>query len=228
MKAQLAAIVMLTGLGLSLIASAQTAKTRPVPRPLPKAAQPTPTPTPRPAVAPASASRLGGQLAMHLPTPTPTATPFAGIPCRVDRDCDTGACEDGICCDRKCTGNCLSCKLPGHVGVCTAVPDGQDPRKACQIAIGGSPLCGGACYGGQCAFPDVGTWCGLCMACDGDGRCTAAPDDDPKCGVIDCSRLDFPGRVYQDLIAHRCAALGACKQPNDAATCIWYTETPHH
>jgi|WetSurMetagenome_2_1015567.scaffolds.fasta_scaffold92415_2 hypothetical protein len=228
MNNSIAGLATVTGLGLSLLAFAQAPKTRPLPRPAQISAQPTPAPvaTPRPAVAPATASGLGAQMVKHLPTPTPTPTPFAGLPCRVDRDCDTGACEDGICCDRKCDGNCYSCKLAGHVGICTAVPDGQDPRRACQTAIGGTPACGGACYSGQCAFPDVGTWCGICMACDGNGRCIAQPADDERCGVIDCSRLDTRCRVYQDLIGNRCAGLGVCKAANDPATCNLYTNLP--
>ena len=144
--------------------------------------------------------------------------------CRTDRECESGACVDGVCCEENCQGNCRYCAFPGHVGTCMAVPDGKDPRRACQTSIGGSPACGGACYSGQCAFPDVGTWCGVCAACDGTGRCTATPPDDDRCGVIDCSGLDTSARVYQDLTAGRCAGLGLCKSPNDPATCTIYTD----
>jgi hypothetical protein len=220
------ALTTLAALGAAVTVSAQAPRTKPATRPLPALAQPTPTPvaTPRSVAAPVGAARVGGQAVKLLPTATPTPTPFAGFPCKVDRDCESGACFDGICCDQKCDGNCRSCALPGHVGICTAVPDGLDPRRACQVAIGGTPACGGACYGGQCAFPDVGTPCGICAACDGNGRCTAAPADDARCGVVDCSRLDTACRIYQDLTANRCAALGLCKTANDPATCNVFTD----
>lgn len=221
------ALTTLAVLGTALTVSAQAPRTKPATRPLPALTRPTPTPTPtatpRPVAAPVGAARVGGHAVKLLPTPTPTPTPFAGFPCKVDRDCESGACYDGVCCDQNCDGNCRSCALPGHVGICTAVPDGLDPRRACQVAIGGTPACGGACYGGQCAFPDVGTPCGVCAACDGNGRCTAAPADDDRCGVIDCSGLDTACRIYQDLTASRCAALGMCKSANDPATCNLFT-----
>ncbi len=229
MRARVLAVATVTVFGACIAALGQQAQTRPVARPPATAATPGPTPTPGPrpvTVQKRNVLRPAG-LEKVFPTPTPTPTPFAGFPCKVDRDCESGACEDGICCDRKCDGNCFACNLPGHVGICTAVPDGQDPRKACQASIGGSPECWGACYSGRCAVPDVGTRCGICMSCDGTGRCTATPADDERCGVIDCSRLDFTGRVYQDLTANRCNALGQCKQANDPATCVLYTEQPH-
>lgn len=144
--------------------------------------------------------------------------------CRADRDCATGVCADGFCCDQKCDGNCRYCAVPGHVGTCTAVPDGADPKRACQGAVGGHESCSGKCFSGQCAFPDVGTDCGLCTTCDGTGRCTVTPVDDEECGVVDCSGLDTDARVYHDLTGSRCAALGVCKAANDPATCELYTE----
>lgn len=73
-------------------------------------------------------------------------------------------------------------------------------------------------------FPDVGAPCGVCAACDGVGRCTLTPGDDAGCGVIDCSGLDSPCRKYTDLGANRCATLGTCKQANDPAVCVIYTD----
>jgi hypothetical protein len=147
-----------------------------------------------------------------------------GAVCTSDDQCATGNCTDGVCCDTQCTGNCSYCAFSGHLGTCTAVPDRQDPRRACQQALGGTSVCGGACYSGQCAFPDIGTWCGLCSACDGNGRCTASPGDDSACGEIVCSGLDNACRVYQDLTSNRCEGLGLCKQWNDPATCTAFTD----
>jgi hypothetical protein len=186
---------------------------------------------PAPAAGAKSDSRLADaavQLRNTPPTVT-SATPGVTVQpvCKSDRECNsTGNCVDGVCCDTKCEGNCHYCAFPGHVGTCMDVPDAQDPRRACQLSQGGTASCGGACYSGQCAFPDVGTPCGICEACDGTGRCTATPSDDSRCGVIQCSGLDTSCRIYHDLISDRCAALGACKSDNDPMTCDYYTNLP--
>lgn len=143
--------------------------------------------------------------------------------CKLPRDCPSGECWDGICCNATCRGKCVSCAMPGHEGICTPVPDGQDPRRACTIVQGGHPACNTACYSGQCMFPDVGKPCGICSQCNGTGRCTIMPTDDNLCGVLDCNGLDSPCRKYQDLRANRCASLGVCKTANDPATCTQYT-----
>lgn len=143
-----------------------------------------------------------------------------GSSCDSDRQCASGNCVDGVCCNEQCTGNCRFCALQGSAGQCLDVPDREDPRHACQVAEGGDRLCGGMCLSGQCAFADIGTQCGTCAACDGNGRCTATPPDDNGCGIVDCSGLDTSCRSYRDLTANRCAALGSCKQPNDPATCV--------
>jgi hypothetical protein len=192
----------------------------------PLAAQDTPRLLKRPAVAAPTEPA-----APSTQAPAPTGAPLAEkrqdalgnlALCNADRDCPTGNCVDGVCCNEKCAGNCRSCALPGHLGTCMDVPDGQDPRRACQIAIGGHPSCNGACYAGQCAVPDLGAPCGLCAACDGNGRCTVTPADDTRCGSIDCSKLNSACRTYLDLEVARCASLGACKTPNDSATCTLF------
>jgi hypothetical protein len=143
--------------------------------------------------------------------------------CAGNGECASGYCVGGYCCNVACDGNCEVCdSTPGQ---CTLVPAGDDPRSRCQAASGGHVLCAGKCDGaGQCAFPDVGTNCGLCSACDGTGRCTATPADDSACDAIDCSGLDTACRIFQDLTSNRCAALGACKTDNDPATCTSYTD----
>jgi hypothetical protein len=146
--------------------------------------------------------------------------------CTRDSQCLSDHCVDGVCCDAACTGDCQYCAYAGaRLGVCSPVDVGDDPKTKCQAASGGSPDCAGACdSSGQCAFPEMGKSCGLCSACDGNGRCTATPPDDSQCGTIDCSGLDTLCRIYDDLTANRCAALGTCKEPNAPATCTLYTD----
>ena len=140
----------------------------------------------------------------------------------------SGSCVDGVCCNEACTGDCQYCAYAGaRLGTCSPVDVGDDPKLKCQAASGGTAECAGACNAaGQCAFPETGTACGLCSACDGTGRCTATPADDPGCGTIDCSGLDTTCRTYGDLTASRCASLGTCKEPNDPGTCTQYTDRP--
>ncbi|MBM4319511.1 MAG: hypothetical protein FJ125_06030, partial [Deltaproteobacteria bacterium] len=68
-----------------------------------------------------------------------------------------------------------------------------------------------------CAGMAAGTPCGLCQACDGEGRCRAMPEDDAACGEIDCDALDTPCRDHQPLAGGRCAAFGSCKSADEAS-----------
>jgi hypothetical protein len=178
----------------------------------------------------AVASPAGGEvrklrlLPERIPPPVKILPPD-GIPCTRDNQCATGNCIEGFCCDTRCEGNCRSCALPGRRGTCTPVPDGQDPKRVCMSVVGGHPLCIAKCFSGQCAFPDVGTSCEICAACDGRGRCTSTPPDDARCGVVDCSGLDTGCRRYDDLVNSRCAALGVCKHANHPATCAWWKDS---
>jgi hypothetical protein len=147
-----------------------------------------------------------------------------GAACSHGYQCARGSCADGVCCASACTAACHSCNLPGSVGTCTLAPDSADPRHECVAPSGGSPACAGACLAGQCAFPGLGTACDLCAVCDGTGRCAATPIDDAACGVIPCSGLSTPCRMYGDLHGSRCAALGVCKPPNDPTSCTAYAD----
>src|SRR5262249_44012856 len=52
--------------------------------------------------------------------------------CMRPQDCGAGlSCVDNVCCNSACNGSCEACDLPGHVGTCTKVPDGQDPDNEC-------------------------------------------------------------------------------------------------
>ncbi|HVN96780.1 MAG TPA: hypothetical protein VMT62_10145 [Syntrophorhabdaceae bacterium] len=149
--------------------------------------------------------------------------PITAKTCKSNSDCPTWECWDGYCCDRHCMGKCESCGMPGHEGICTPVPDGQDPRRACTIVQGGHPACNTACYSGQCMWPDVGTPCEICAVCDGTGRCTKTPDDDERCGVISCKSMNDGCRTYEDIRTYRCEGFALCKTAN-LANCTRYTE----
>ena len=107
-------------------------------------------------------------------------------PCSAGNECASGHCFDGICCGSPCGQSCFSCKVPGFVGECVAVPAGGDLRNDC--ADEGAPTCkkDGTCDGkGSCRLYLTGTPCGgpSCAeniaigarTCNGIGTCGAPP-----------------------------------------------------
>jgi hypothetical protein len=103
-----------------------------------------------------------------------------GIACTADKDCVSGHCSDGVCCDEACTNTCYSCRTRYNLaGLCGPIPGEQDPfavttctgTNVCEIAADGIPFCkpmvgiGEPCkYHGEC----VNGWCGTWYP-DGDG-----------------------------------------------------------
>ena len=104
--------------------------------------------------------------------------PLGGA-CGSAGECNSGLCEQGVCCGAACPGTCRSCAVPGSVGTCTNVPDGADPLGQC--ADQGAPTCGsdGTCDGrGACRIYASGTVC-VAPTCSGatatlPGRCNGA------------------------------------------------------
>jgi hypothetical protein len=90
-------------------------------------------------------------------------------------DCISGACADGVCCTTACGGICQACNLPGSVGTCANIPNGQDPNNDCP----GASSCNGA---GACLSPN-GTACGAAAACQ-SGFCVDGVCCDGACGGL--------------------------------------------
>ncbi|HVZ74593.1 MAG TPA: kelch repeat-containing protein [Polyangia bacterium] len=118
-----------------------------------------------------------------------------GTGCKLDNECGSGNCVDGVCCDSACGGKCRSCAVPGSAGSCVPVPDGMDLRKDCT----GDPKCGGTCDGqGACRFIAAGTVCapagcqalsGLItseLTCDGAGHCPPTNKVTMPCNGFRC------------------------------------------
>ena len=116
--------------------------------------------------------------------------------CAAAGDCAGNQCADGVCCDGGCTGTCTACALPGKVGLCTAVPEGPDPKGQCGQSD--ASTCGndGFCDGkGACRKYAAGTVCGpgMCSGstessakvCDGKGTCQ--PGAAKSCGNYVCN-----------------------------------------
>jgi Cellulose binding domain len=120
-----------------------------------------------------------------------------GVTCAGPDDCNSGLCQQGVCCSSTCAGTCQSCAVPGSAGLCTAVPAGQDPLGQC--ADSGAATCGtdGFCDGnGACRSYLAGTVCvpptcsgstaTLAGRCNGTGACLAGsqqPCDPYACGA---------------------------------------------
>ena len=83
-----------------------------------------------------------------------------GAACSYGSQCDSGICEDGVCCNTGCSGECRLCNLPDSLGTCTNAPDGY--------ACPDSDRCDGIeiCQSGVCTDGPV-------TDCDDHNMCTA-------------------------------------------------------
>lgn len=57
--------------------------------------------------------------------------PATGTVCDAGSQCATGFCSDGVCCEATCDGVCEACNIPGSVGKCAPIPDGENPANEC-------------------------------------------------------------------------------------------------
>lgn len=87
-----------------------------------------------------------------------------GKPCKGPLECKSGFCADGVCCDAKCDGACVSCGQSGKGGTCSPIARGQADVPAC---IG---VCDGA---GKCALPSK-------ARCRNDSECLSGHCDTQK------------------------------------------------
>jgi hypothetical protein len=115
-----------------------------------------------------------------------------GASCAADIECTTGFCVDGVCCDKRCDGQCEACNASTK-GMCATVSGAPvPPRPACGD---GSP-CGLACDGQHrdaCALPGTQTVCvapscedghAVTARCDGAGTCHSRST---PCGSFACN-----------------------------------------
>jgi len=104
-----------------------------------------------------------------------------GAICSSGKECGTGYCVDGVCCNAACDGQCQSCNSDGTCSRKTfGMPTGS--KAPCS----GTGTCGGYCNGTSdaCFYPGTATSCGSAMcstdlasvmfsSCDGRGSCAA-------------------------------------------------------
>ena len=149
-----------------------------------------------------------------------------GASCETLAECNSGFCEQGVCCADQCQGTCWSCALTGSVGVCTPVPAGAtEPLHRCNEST--PALCGtdGRCDGfGKCRLHPAGTECApaACVGpgfrtqktCNGLGACLVhAPT---SCGRYRCGG----GSCFTACIsAADCVAPNQCTDGSCVAPC---------
>jgi len=107
---------------------------------------------------------------------TNLCTPLAaiGAPCANQGQCAMGTfCVDGYCCNTTCADTCQRCNVQNNEGVCSAVPNGQDPDGECP----GQDACNGQ---GGCAKPNG-------SACAGPTDCLSGNCEDSVCCNVACA-----------------------------------------
>ncbi len=144
------------------------------------------------------------------PDATPKLTAGLAKDCKVDGDCTSGHCSNGVCCDRPCNGPCESCALVTSPGICSDVPVGLDPKRAC------SPTpCERTCDGtGNCVGAFAGSECS-------PSQCTSASTG---VGPTVCTAVGVgcPAAIAFDCGAYACdpafgACVDGCKASSDCA-----------
>jgi hypothetical protein len=124
-----------------------------------------------------------------------------GSMCGAGKECLSGNCIDGVCCNLPCAGPCQACtatkKGSGADGICGNIAAGADPDNECSFQ--NQSTCGttGFCDGfGKCQLYAGGATCApvSCAGtstldkgkqCDGNGNCVA--NGTQSCGNYVCS-----------------------------------------
>lgn len=164
-----------------------------------------------------------------------------GEKCTADDDCASNFCIDGVCCEKACEGECVSCSaaVTGKAdGACEKVPAGMDPHDDCAQ---GKDVCGkdGQCDGaGACRYAVPSTNCGAetCAndqytpgaQCDGAGKCVTPaavscsghPCVDNRCDIPCTKTTDCPTSFY-------CDGKTCVPQKTDGSACTGNEQCSH-
>lgn len=157
-----------------------------------------------------------------------------GAECSRDRQCVSGNCVDGFCCDYRCDGPCQACDVVNNVGRCT--PVGTDEQREAPHPNTGGSFRREACPGeGACAGYCGGATDALCMfpvegAIARTSACTC-PDEDCAVGPAMLTRFfcDGDGQEQEPQVERcggenggfRCKDESSCKTScSSSADCI--------
>ncbi len=136
-----------------------------------------------------------------------------GLPCEVGRQCASGFCVDGVCCNTSCDGQCVTCALPGSEGDCSLAAAGTDPHRDC----GPGAPCDDVCAADGTCADRVGETC-VASACVDDGIHAILPATCKAPGApcdtltVDCTPYrcgDGAGSAGPGCLA-KCASLDDC------------------
>lgn len=114
-----------------------------------------------------------------------------GRACVMATDCNSTYCVDGVCCGEDCRGSCRKCNLPGSLGLCLNVAQGEDPDNEC--------------------VEDPVVTCRRDGFCDGMGACRRFLPAGRMCVPAICT-----GTTQSSV--RTCDGLGTCQQPT-TSTC---------
>jgi hypothetical protein len=145
-----------------------------------------------------------------------------GVACKIDSDCVSNFCADGVCCNRACTGSCEACNESGTAGTCVVVSG--KPRGS-RAACPGSGACAATCEGTStsCTYPGASTTCSApsctsgtaipASTCNGSGSCnTTTP---VVCGLYACGAVACKSSCVDDT---DCASAAFCDVSTN--TCV--------
>jgi len=149
-----------------------------------------------------------------------------GAPCELPQQCKSGLCEGGTCCSAPCTGDCMSCKMPGSEGFCQPKTNGTPCEDGAFCTVGDS-CADGQCSPGKdrdCSELDGDCsqgWCSededTCVAvaldnhCYIDGQCFKAGTWHPDPALQECLRC-LPSKATDSwsIIDGACLVDGTC------------------
>jgi hypothetical protein len=172
-----------------------------------------------------------------------------GQPCTAGKQCTSGNCIDGVCCNSTCTALCYACNVPLNPGNCTTILPGQQDHSASMTTASGTTVvtCDSStqyCLAGNCITltPTMtkkmnGQSCGqasdcasnLCvdgLCCNGacTGQCQACnvPGQEGNCVNVPAGGTDANGSPACTGTGQFCDGTGHC-QNNPQGKSLGYT-----
>ena len=120
--------------------------------------------------------------------------PSLGVACTSNGQCQSGFCQQGVCCATACTNQCQSCNLTGSVGTCTTRPANSTCNDG-NNCTSGDTCSGTTCAGTQIICPGADA-CHTVLACNQNSGCpqpiqfadgTACNDNNPNTEIDACA-----------------------------------------
>lgn len=147
-----------------------------------------------------------------------------GAACGGDAECLTGQCEDGVCCNADCAGDCKKCDITGSVGTCTNVTSGQtagactgnnvcNGSGSCVKVNGQTCASNGECLSNACVNEGGGNLICCNNSCNGTCKSCLASKTGGLNGVCDNITTNT-NPDNECMMGQVCNGAGACKKVN--------------